>query len=112
MDYFVCFCCFILIIYNSLYLGRLFLEDGSIDGEIDRRLNAGRKVVGSMMGLARSEVLSTKAKLAVYNSVSLPTLMYGSESWVCQTQHKSKLNAVGIMSFLRSICVVKQGWTK
>jgi hypothetical protein len=52
-----------------------------------------------MTGLARSEVFSTKAKLAVYNSVLVPTLMYGLESWVCQEQHKSKLNAVG-MSFL------------
>jgi hypothetical protein len=29
---------------------------------IGRRVSAGRKVVGSMTGLARSEVLSTKAK--------------------------------------------------
>jgi hypothetical protein len=86
-----------------VYLGRVFQENGNIDGEIDRRVSAGRKVVGSMMGLARSEVLSTKAKLAVYNSVLVPTLMYGSESWVCQEQHKSKLHAVG-MSFLRSMC--------
>lgn len=86
-----------------VYLGRMFSEKGSIDSEIDRRVNAGRKIVGSMAGLAKSEALSNKAKLAVYNSVLLPTLLYGSESWVCQAKHKSKLNAVG-MSFLRNMC--------
>jgi hypothetical protein len=84
-------------------LGETVSENGRVDGDIDRRVNARRKVVGSMTGLARSEVLSTKAKLAVYNSVLLPTLMYGSESWVCQAQHKSKLNAV-CMSFLQNMC--------
>jgi Reverse transcriptase (RNA-dependent DNA polymerase)/Endonuclease-reverse transcriptase len=86
-----------------VYLGRMFQENGSLDGEINRRVQAGRRVVGAMAGLARSEVLSTKAKLAVYNSVLVPTMLYGSESWVCQEKHRSKVNAVG-MSFLRSMC--------
>jgi hypothetical protein len=37
-----------------VYLGRLFQENGNIDGEIDRRVSAGRKVVKSMTGLAKS----------------------------------------------------------
>ncbi|MFA0954709.1 RNA-directed DNA polymerase, partial [Klebsiella pneumoniae] len=86
-----------------VYLGRMFDESGSLGGEIGRRVQAGRRVVGSMAGLAKSEVLSTQAKLAVYNSVLVPTVLYGSESWVCLAEHTSKVNAVG-MSFLRYVC--------
>ena len=86
-----------------VYLGRMYQENGSIDGEINRRVAAGRKVVGSMAGLAKSGALSSKAKLAIYDSVLVPTLLYCSESWVCQSKHMSKVNAVG-MSFLRNMC--------
>jgi hypothetical protein len=36
---------------DFVYLGRLFLENGNFDGEIDRRVSAGKKVVGSWTGL-------------------------------------------------------------
>jgi hypothetical protein len=38
-----------------VYLGILFQENSNIDGEIDRRVSAESKVVGSMTGLDRSE---------------------------------------------------------
>lgn len=88
---------------DFIYLGRMYQEDGNIDGEIERRVAAGRKVVGSMAGLAKSDALSSKAKISIYNTVLVPTVLYGSESWVCQSKHESRVNAVG-MSFLRSMC--------
>jgi hypothetical protein len=91
------------IVNEFVYLGRVFEKSGSMDGEINRRVYAGRKVVGTMAKLTRSKRLSHKAKLAVYNAVLLPTLLHGSECWVCLEKHRSKLNAVG-MSFLRAMC--------
>ena len=93
-----------------VYLGRVFQKNGKIDAEIDRKVCAGRKVVGSMRTVARSETLSLRAKLAVYSTVLLPTVLYGSESWVCGAMHRSKLNAVG-MSFLRA-SVGKSRWDR
>ncbi|MFA0954716.1 RNA-directed DNA polymerase, partial [Klebsiella pneumoniae] len=86
-----------------VYLGRMFQENGCINGEINRRVQAGRRVVGAVAGLNRSDVLSAKAKLAVYGSVLAPTVLYGSESWVCGARNRRKVNAVG-MSFLRGVC--------
>ncbi|KAF1010546.1 MAG: hypothetical protein GAK29_05048 [Acinetobacter bereziniae] len=85
------------------YLGRMFVKDGNLDGEIERRVKAGRKASGSLWSVAKNENVSAEAKVAVYKSVVLPTLLYGSESWVCKAQHMSKINAVG-MDFLRSVC--------
>ena len=67
------------------------------------RVCAGRKIVGSTISLARSEFLSKKAKLAIRRAVLLPTLLYGSETWVCQAKHVSRVNAVD-MSLLRGVC--------
>ena len=86
-----------------VYLGRMFTNDGKMDMEIERRVNAGRKVIGSMWAVNQSEQLSMEAKKAVYNSVVVPTVLYGSETWVCQNKHVSKINAVG-MRYLRSAC--------
>jgi hypothetical protein len=91
------------VVQEFVYLGRLFEKNGSVDGEIERRASAGRRVAGSTMGLARSQFLSKKAKLAIRNSILLPTLLYGSESWVLQARHTSRINAVD-MSYMRGIC--------
>jgi hypothetical protein len=53
-----------------------------------------------------SRVVSKKAQLAVHNGVLLPTLMYGSENWVWQKKHTSRINAVEIRA-LRSMIGVK-----
>jgi hypothetical protein len=50
--------------------------------------------------------VSKKAQLAVHIGVLLPTLMYGSESWVWQKKHTSRVNVVEIRA-LRSMIGVK-----
>jgi hypothetical protein len=51
-------------------------------------------------------VVFQKAQLAMHNGVLLPTLMYGSESWVWQKKHTSRVNAVE-MRALRNMIGVK-----
>jgi hypothetical protein len=53
-----------------------------------------------------SRLVSKRAQTAVHNGVLLPTLMYGSESWVWQKKHTSSVNAVE-MRALRSMIGVK-----
>ena len=60
---------------DFVYLGSLFSRDGIIDREIERRVNAGRRVVGVMNGIARNKGLSRKARLAIYNGMLVLTLM-------------------------------------
>ena len=83
----------------------MFDRNGRIDGEITRRVNAGAQVVGAMSKFARDERLSKGARMAVYGSVVVPVLMYGSETWVWQKRHRSRITACE-MRYLRGVCGV------
>ncbi|XP_060809954.1 uncharacterized protein LOC132904043 [Amyelois transitella] len=80
--------------------------DGKCDSDIERRVNAGNMVNGALHAFMSSQKLSKKARLAVHRGVLVPTLMYGSESWVWQKKHESRINAVE-MRALRSMLGVK-----
>jgi hypothetical protein len=77
-----------------VYLGSMFTRDGKCDSDKERRVNAGNIVNGALHAFVSSRVVSKMAQLAVHNGVLLPTLMYGSESWVWQKIHTSRINAV------------------
>ena len=88
-----------------VYLGSMFARDGKCDTDVERRVTAGSKVNGALAGLLESQSITRKARLAVHNAVLVPTLLYGSEAWVCQKKHESKVNAVEMRS-LRKLCGV------
>ena len=85
-----------------VYLGSMFTRDGKIDADVERRVNAGNNVNGAIHAVVTNQSMSEKARLAVHNGVLVPTLMYGSECWVWQTRHESRINAVEMRS-LRSM---------
>ncbi|KAK3510314.1 hypothetical protein QTP70_001363 [Hemibagrus guttatus] len=65
------------------YLGVLFMTEGKMDREIDRRIGAAAAVMRSMyQSVVVKKELSRKAKLSIYQSIYLPTLTYGHEVWV------------------------------
>ncbi|KAI5640813.1 reverse transcriptase (RNA-dependent DNA polymerase) domain-containing protein [Phthorimaea operculella] len=67
-----------------VYLGSKFTSDGKCESDIERRVNAGNMVNGALHAFMNSQKVSNKARLAVHRGVLVPTLMYGSESWVWQ----------------------------
>uniref|UniRef100_A0A8C6LRX0 Reverse transcriptase domain-containing protein n=1 Tax=Nothobranchius furzeri TaxID=105023 RepID=A0A8C6LRX0_NOTFU len=85
------------------YLGVLFMSEGKLEREIDRRIGAASAV---MRALYRSVVvkreLSQKAKLSIYRSIYVPTLTYGHELWVVTERTRSRIQAAE-MSFLRRV---------
>ena len=85
-----------------VYLGSMFTSDGKCESDIERRVNAGNVVNGALHTFMNSQKVSKKARLAVHRGVLVPTLMYGSESWVWQKKHESRINAVE-MRALRSM---------
>ncbi|KAI5640894.1 reverse transcriptase (RNA-dependent DNA polymerase) domain-containing protein [Phthorimaea operculella] len=89
-----------------VYLGSKFTSDGKFESDIERRVNAGNMVNGALHAFMNSQKVSNKARLAVHRGVLVPTLMYGSESWVWQKKHESRINAVE-MRALRSMIGVK-----
>ncbi|XP_073943408.1 uncharacterized protein [Choristoneura fumiferana] len=77
-----------------VYLGSKFTRDGKYESDIERRVNAGNMVNGALHSFMNSRKVSNKACLAVHGGVLVPTLMYGSESWVWQKKHESRINVV------------------
>jgi hypothetical protein len=101
------------LLNNSIYLKRPHQNplDSFKDLSIHRDMRAGSdfvlyydmiKINGALHAFMSSRVVSTKTQLAVHNVVLLPTLMYGSESWVWQKKTTSRVNAVD-MPALRSM---------
>ena len=59
---------------------------------MERRIAAGNKVNGALAALMRRQNVSTAARLAVHNVVVVPTLLYGSETWVLQKKNERNLS--------------------
>uniref|UniRef100_A0A8C6P7M2 Reverse transcriptase domain-containing protein n=1 Tax=Nothobranchius furzeri TaxID=105023 RepID=A0A8C6P7M2_NOTFU len=83
------------------YLGVLFMSEGKLEREIDRRIGAASAV---MRALYRSVMvkreLSEKAKLSIYRWIYVPTLTYGHELWVVTERTRPRIQAAE-KSFLR-----------
>ena len=69
----------------------MFDRGNKIDGEISRRVNSTLKVIAALSGFHRTDGLSKRAQLVVYDGMVVPTLTYGSETWVLQNKHRSRL---------------------
>jgi hypothetical protein len=89
-----------------VYLGSMFTRDEKCDSDIERRVNAGNIVNGALHTFMGRRVVSKNAQFAVHSGVLLPTLMYGSEIWVWQKKHTSRVNTVE-MRALRNMISVK-----
>nr|CAD7405880.1 unnamed protein product [Timema cristinae] len=55
---------------DFMYLGRMFCNNGRLDGEIDRQVNASQRIVGCMWTIAKNEVVLKETKMAVYKTKS------------------------------------------
>ncbi|GBP06466.1 hypothetical protein EVAR_4599_1 [Eumeta japonica] len=88
-------------------LGSLFINHGKHDRDIGRRVNAGNKLNGALLAIMNSKSVSRQTHLAIHNGDLIPTLIYGSESWVWKKKNESRINAVDMRS-LRSMCGVSQ----
>jgi len=65
------------------YLWVLFMSEGKMEREMDRRIGAASTVMRAMYrSVVVKRELSRKAKLSIYRSIYFPTLTYGHELWV------------------------------
>lgn len=67
--------------------------DRKIDGKNLRCANTGRKII---FGLLLGMNLWKEVRMAGYKNLLLAILLHGSESRICQVQHKRELNTLGI----------------
>ena len=86
-----------------IYLGTIIEENGQYEGEINSRISAAARLYMSMRnGFINKKEISRKTKMNIYKSIYLPTLLYGSESWILTEKQKSKLQAAE-MKYLRRV---------
>ena len=55
--------------------------------DVEKRVAAGNKVNGALVALMRRRNVSTAARLLPY---TMPTLLYGSETWVYRRRMKER----------------------
>ena len=72
-----------------------------MEEEIRSRIGKAARVIGVLNEPARKrKELSRRTKLRVHNAIVVPTLMYGSETWVLNKQQESAVQTT-IMRVLR-----------
>ena len=85
------------------YLGVMISGDGRMEEEIRSRIGKAARVIGVLNEpVWKRKELSRRTKLRVYNAIVVPTLVYGSETWVLNKQQESAIQAVE-MRVLRRI---------
>ena len=87
------------------YLGS---EVGGRDGmsvEVDQRTKEGMATYGAMKSIWRVKEVGMNAKKALYESIIVPTVLYGGEAWGLREEERKKLDVME-MKCLRSMCVV------
>jgi hypothetical protein len=63
------------------YLGMTGRNQNLIQKEIKRRLNSGNACCHSVQNLSSAHLLSKDVKVRIYNTIILPVVLYGCETW-------------------------------
>ncbi len=71
--------------------------------EVRERAVKSRSVIGSLARIMNGRSVSMEVKRGLRNSILLPTLTYGSETWTWNRAQQSRVRAVE-MSYLRGAC--------
>ena len=78
-------------------------SDGRMDSELEQRIGATSKIIGAIgMAVIGKRELSQKTKMRIVNSMVIPALTYGCETWVLLRSQKSK-NQATEMKVLRRV---------
>ena len=77
----------------------MLCKHGSMEGEVRERAVKGRQVVGSLGRIMKGRSVSVDVKKGLRDSIVLPTLTYGSETWTWNEAQQSRIRAVE-MSYL------------
>ena len=85
------------------YLGVMISGDERMEEEIRSRIGKAARVIGKLNEpVWKHKELNRRRKLKVYNALTVPTLTYGSETWILNKQQESAVQATE-MGVLRHI---------
>ncbi|MEL7177812.1 MAG: reverse transcriptase domain-containing protein [Pseudomonadota bacterium] len=89
------------------YLGTVLSKYGDMEKEVKERVMQGKRVDGTLESIMRNKKVGLNVKKGLRDSIVLPTLTYGSETWTWNTEQQSKVRAVE-MNYLRRACGVSR----
>ena len=91
---------------SAPYLGSLLTSEGKDDEDVALRIRKASGMFGSLQAcLFKQKGFSNETKVAVYNSLVLSVLLYGSESWALTQRLRDKLRSFH-RRCVRSMCRV------
>ncbi len=93
------------VVKEFKYLGTVLSKHGEMEREVRERAVKGRNVIGSLARVMKERSVSMEVKRGIRNSILLPTLTYGSETWMWNRVQQSRVCAVE-MSYPRGACGV------
>jgi hypothetical protein len=73
------------------YLGTMLTDQNCIHDEIKSRLNSGNACYDSVQSLLSSRLLSRNLKVKIYKTITLPVVLYGSETWCLTLREEYRL---------------------
>ena len=73
------------------YLGNMVSYGKELD--IDNKLHNYLKTTGILNNVFKPQKTLKKTRLKLYNTLALPVLLYGSESWTIKTRYARRITA-------------------
>ena len=84
------------------YLGSVIDKDGTIDSDVDLRVQAAWSSWRKLTGVMYDRKIPLRLKAKIYETIIRPALTYGSECWAMKVTNKRKI-ATTEMRMLRGI---------
>jgi hypothetical protein len=73
------------------YLGTTTTNQNMIEEEIKRRLNSGNACCHSVRNLPSSRLLYKNIKMRLYETIIMPVVLYGCETWSLTVREEHRL---------------------
>jgi len=80
------------------YVGDTISYEGDLD--INNKLNNFLKITGILNNLFRPQEILKKTRIKLYNTLALPVLLYGSETWTIKASDVRRITAAA-MKYMR-----------
>ena len=85
------------------YLGVEFSNEERLDCEIDRRIGSASEILRSLYrSVVTKKEVSRRRKMAIFNAVYRPALIYGDEQWRMTERIRSRIRAAQMRFFRRA----------
>jgi hypothetical protein len=78
-------------------------RDGVMKSEMKDRVTEGEKVSGVLRKIWNGEGMSRDAKRSMYEGIVVPTLLYGTEVWLTNSEDRRRMGVME-MKFRRAMC--------